>query len=349
MSGMLKLTALADLARAQVASAGLPLQMALTDILPDPENTRRPFAERSPDEQQKQRELNADIKERGVKSPISLRPHPDAQGKWMINFGHCRYEGAMAAGLTTIPYFVDLNFNSFDQINENELRSNLSPFALAAFIDGKLKEGMTKGEIAAGLRKANQNFVTEHLALVNPPQCLLDAYKAGVKSARTLYELRRAWDEFPTQIEAWCVTEPRITRETLRERLTAFRGSENPAEVDGLSKRRCVADAHNTTEEFRHDEIASVSAEQVDGRAVSGGAGFRHDEKRVGRIDTEHGSKNVCDGTALRKPTSSDDKIVVRYKGEAAVIAPNATVKIVVVGRDNLLEVPFAELVFSKI
>lgn len=56
---------------------GTPKQISLTDILEDPEQPRVEFPE---DQMQKMAES---IKERGVKTPISVKPHPTEQGKWL--------------------------------------------------------------------------------------------------------------------------------------------------------------------------------------------------------------------------------------------------------------------------
>lgn len=47
------------------------------------------------------------IKERGVKTPISVKPHPTEQGKWLINYGARRFRASIMAGKDTIPAFVD--------------------------------------------------------------------------------------------------------------------------------------------------------------------------------------------------------------------------------------------------
>jgi ParB family chromosome partitioning protein len=163
-----------------------------------------------------------DVRKRGIKSPISLRPHSTLHGKWTINDGHRRFKAAQAVGLSSIPYFVDVNFDIDDRVNVNLYRSRLSPWAWANFIAQRMAEGDSKGQIARGLGRA-QTFVTEHLALVDAPPCLHLAYAKGVKSARTLYDLRRAHDEFPTQIEDWCANASKITRDTLQELLEKLR------------------------------------------------------------------------------------------------------------------------------
>ena len=54
-------------------------------------------------------ELSESIKERGVKSPISV--HPIDNGRYMINHGARRYRASKLAGKTTIPAFIDDDYN----------------------------------------------------------------------------------------------------------------------------------------------------------------------------------------------------------------------------------------------
>jgi ParB family chromosome partitioning protein len=138
---MRALTSLRNAGIAVQGTEGKAPEMLLHKIQKDPSNLRPAFELRTLAEQQQQRELDANVKKRGVKSPISLRPHPTIPETWIINHGHCRYDAAVAASLDKIPYFVDPNFDSYDQIAENLHRSDLSVWAIAEFIKRKLEEG----------------------------------------------------------------------------------------------------------------------------------------------------------------------------------------------------------------
>ena len=175
---------------------GTPKQISLTDILEDPEQPRVEFPE---DQMQKMAES---IKERGVKTPISVKPHPTEQGKWLINYGARRFRASIMAGKDTIPAFVDNDHDDFDQVMENKERLNHSPIELALFIQKKIKQGVKKNVIAKRLNE-DPVFVSTHLALVDMPECLTKAYEAGFKSPKTLYDLRKLWESFPEEVEAW--------------------------------------------------------------------------------------------------------------------------------------------------
>lgn len=307
---MRALTALKQAGKATQQGDGRPPEMPLTKIVRDPENLRLPLYLRTPDEQQQQAELNENVRQRGVKSPISLRPHPSEPDTWVINHGHCRYDAAQAAGFATIPYFVDPNFDSYDQIAENLHRSDLSIWAIASFIKRKLDEGQSKTEIAQRLGKDGLNYVTEHLALVDAPGCVHQAYAGAVRSPRTLYDLRRAHDEFPEQVDVWCQGGARITRDAIKQLLDGLRHdvigpgsspgvhlrsvqseSDGAARIhdrpgDGISSKPASGAAE--TDGLRHDVIDSLpqavepKPEQVDGERrstvpASTGGGLRHD------------------------------------------------------------------------
>ena len=69
-------------------------------------------------------ELAETIRERGVKSPISV--HPIENGRYMINHGARRYRASKLAGKTTIPAFIDDDYNLIDQVVENIQRDELT-------------------------------------------------------------------------------------------------------------------------------------------------------------------------------------------------------------------------------
>jgi ParB family chromosome partitioning protein len=354
MNTRLNLTGLADMAHAERALKGKPLPIPLDDILPDPANPRNADDEDTRAAIEAQEELDADVAERGVKTPISVRPHPTIPSKYIINYGHRRYKSARNNRLTTIPAFVDECFDSYDQFNENELRTGLSTRARALFVKSRLDAGETKGEIAQRMRKKNQNFVTEHLALIDAPDCVNRAYAGGVTSARTLYDLRQAWDEFPKEIEAWCQQVPHITRGAIRDAVAGFRdgrtvvGNAKTGEIEGSSPHG-----------FRHDEMPPRMSSPS---APAGHEEFRHDEKSpppessvpIGAPQFRHDEKVLRDRTqsktapATLKPLPYVDEVMVRYKGKTARVVQGAMVSIVLDGDDAPLEVPLSELVFPR-
>src|SRR5438128_1732106 len=151
---------------APAAESGTPKSIALTDIDEDPEQPRNEFDDES------LRELAATIAERGVKQPVSVRPHPSQAGRWMLNFGARRLRAAKLAGLEQIPAFVDEAADTYDQVIENEQRESLTPLELALFVQRRLQAGETQAEIARRIGKSKM-YVTYATALIDAPDWLL--------------------------------------------------------------------------------------------------------------------------------------------------------------------------------
>ena len=214
---MLDLSALEgiDLGNPAPVAEGTPKQIPLTDILEDPDQPRVEFPE---DQMQKMVES---IKARGVKTPISVKPHPTEQGKWIINYGARRFRASVMAGKETIPAFVDNDHDDYDQVMENKERLNHSPIELALFIQKKIKQGEKKNVIA---KKLNEDpvFISTHLALVDMPECLSKAYDAGFKSPKTLYDLRKLWESFPEEVNAWVDESLENGQDIIRSRVQAL-------------------------------------------------------------------------------------------------------------------------------
>lgn len=354
MNMRMNLTGLADLANAQLANKGQPLFLALGDILPDPDNPRNADDDTSAAAVEAQEELDADVAARGVKTPISVRPHPTIPGKYIINYGHRRYKSACRNELAAIPAFVDEKFDSYDQVNENELRIGLTTRARALFIKGRLDAGDSKGEIAERMRKKNQTFITEHLALIDAPDCVNRTYAAGVTSARTLYDLRQAWQEFPVEIEAWCRQVPHISRDGIREALEGFRHDEAGAAGGDVTESTTLQQGG-----FRHDEkAASVTVGSVPAKLMESRQDENEEANRTGKDDVGirggaggEGSSEVARSKSVSASAGQarvTGGIVVRYKGKLARIAVDVVVPIVMDGGGEVLNVPLAGLVFER-
>jgi ParB family transcriptional regulator, chromosome partitioning protein len=114
---------------------GQPLQIAIDLIDEDPSQPRREFDAAA------LRELAATIAQRGVRQPVSVRPHPDTPGRWLLNLGARRLRASRLAGLATIPAFVDETADAYDQVIENEQRQGLRPLELALFVQQRLAQG----------------------------------------------------------------------------------------------------------------------------------------------------------------------------------------------------------------
>jgi len=197
---------------------GRPLQIPVKDIDEDPGQPRQEFDAESMEE------LESSIRLHGVKTPISIRPHPTEQKRWILNFGARRLRASKAAGKATIPAFVDRSHTDYQQVIENLQREDLKPRELAMFIKRKMDEGEKQAQIAE-LLGVNRSMVTNHLALIDPPACIEEIYTSGkCLSAKTLYDLRNLHKEFPKEVERWCSTDQEITRATVSALSAKLRG-----------------------------------------------------------------------------------------------------------------------------
>ncbi len=319
---------------------GTPFRIKLADIERDPKQPRKRFTQADIDA------LAENIKERGVKLAISVKTHPTKPGKWLINDGEVRWRASKQAGVEDIPTIVDEDFDSFDQVNANELRYALHPMDLAEFIKEKVGEGFKKGVIAKRLGKP-ANAITELLALVDAPACVTDACMSGrCTSPKTLYELRALAEKYPEQVQAWCDSDVEITRASVAALGDSLKENKARKPSDHAS-----GDAGTSPEaggKFRHDEknggggqgTGAAGSDDGDEGSDSSCAGkFRHDEKtQAGNQDEAAGSgagagsgdadtgeltswprgKAVSDPDSMKRPL-----LLVEHDGRAAAVLLN--------------------------
>jgi ParB family transcriptional regulator, chromosome partitioning protein len=185
---------------------GKPLEIPVADIIEDPNQPRQSFSEK------KLLEMEASIRAKGVKVPISVKAHPEHADKWLLNHGARRLRGSIRAGKETIPAFIDETHDDFDQIIENLQRENLAPMELALSIKGLIGKGFNKSEIAEKLGK-DSAAVTHLLTLLELPKCLEDIYQSGKsRSPKTLYGLNNLYLTHPEKVKEWCISSEEITR-----------------------------------------------------------------------------------------------------------------------------------------
>lgn len=262
---------LTGLAEAAQPIAGEPLVVPLGAIDRDPGQPRRHFDEAT------LRELADSILAVGVVQPVSVRPHPETPGRYILNYGERRYRASVIAGMPGIPAFVHRTPDDYSQVAENLHRADLSPMEMALFIKRRLGAGEKKNEIASRLGYKN-GYVTEHLALLEAPPCVEKAYANGATSARTLYDLRRLHDEHPREVDAWCASGVEVTRDTVAALAQKFRRDEIPAggarpealmPSDDVATRDVQAPGAMTC-----DVVASASSTEADEASRN----FRHDK-----------------------------------------------------------------------
>jgi ParB family chromosome partitioning protein len=316
------LTGLAEIVQ---SAAGEPLIVPLGAISCDSNQPRQHIDESA------LQELAESIRSIGVVQPISVRPDPAAAGRYIINYGERRYRAAVIAGLSAIPTFVHKTPNSYTQVAENLHRADLSPMEMALFIKTRIEGGEKKSEIAAKLGY-KRSYVTEHLALLESPVCVEKAYRNGVTSARTLYDLRRLHDEFPQQVDAWCASGVELTREAIVALGQRIRHDE---QLGGLPQTAhsntgpLVASAlPSDTPAFEHPialETETVSVK--DGTATTHGSAADRD------VAPSPAPRNPPQQTRSRGSPSAGQpssrlRIKVNYSGRNATIQDDSIVRI---------------------
>jgi len=243
-----------DAIDAPADATGSPRSIALADIDEDPQQPRVEFDDES------LAELAATIAERGVKQPVSVRPHPTDAGRWMLNFGARRLRASKLAGQDRIPAFVDESFDSYDQVIENEQREGLKPLELALFVQRRLALGESQAEIARRLGKS-KTLVTMIGALIDAPPWLMDLYRSGrCQGINELYELRRLHESHPQRVEQWTAAREKVSRSELQAYKTAASQSDD-REPTGLAS---MGSAPRSAERKQVAQTALVSRRQSD-------------------------------------------------------------------------------------
>jgi len=175
------------------------------------EDTDQPRKEFDPTTLQ---ELALTIKERGVKTPISVRK----KGKrYLINHGARRYRASKLAGKTTIPAYVDEDYSKADQVIENLHRDNLSAREIADFIGRELAQGKSKAQIARDIGKSKA-FITQYSALLDLPEPIAEIFNSGrCVNISIISELVKAFAKSPNDVINWLVYEEQeITKYTVK-------------------------------------------------------------------------------------------------------------------------------------
>lgn len=189
------------------------LELNLADIEEDPDQPRKEFPPGP------LKEFAGDIKKRGVQQPITVRPK-GTNGKYRIIHGARRYRGSLLAGKTTIPALIESNEQAFDdysQVTENTQRENLNALDIAAFIYKRQKAGDSNKVIAEGL-SVSASFVARHAALLDAPENLQNAFKAGrIGGVDVFYEMLKLLEENPEAAAGLLLSgEEVITRSMVR-------------------------------------------------------------------------------------------------------------------------------------
>ena len=187
------------------------LKIDIQLLVEDPSNVRHIFDEQSI------QELADSIRQQGLLSPISVKPHPDLEGKYLINHGARRYRACLVAGLREVSVLLNTQHDMFAQMVENIQREDLNELEISLFIERAESEGLTTQDIADRLGKG-ASWVSRHKNLHTAPQVILDAVKAGiVRGAETIKLLISLFEKTPDAINSLLSSGEPITQKLVRQ------------------------------------------------------------------------------------------------------------------------------------
>ncbi|WP_438754855.1 plasmid partitioning protein RepB [Pararhizobium sp. O133] len=134
--------------------------------------------DRLEDDQEDFAELLAAIRDRGQDTPILVRPHPSAAGRYMVVFGHRRLQAAKALERKVRAVVKDLKDSDHlvAQGQENSARANLS-FLEKAMFAAEISRRQLDGDNAIVLSALSIDRATlsKMLAVATIPREILDA------------------------------------------------------------------------------------------------------------------------------------------------------------------------------
>lgn len=264
-----------------------PLSLALDLIDEDPNQPRS--ADNPGFSPESIAEIGQTIKDRGVKSPISVRENPAAPGRYLINHGARRFRGSKWAGKTAIPAFIDNDYNEIDQVVENLQRNELTAREIANFIGRELAKGKRKGAIAREIGKSPA-YITQYAALLDLPDPVAEAFNAGrIRDVTVVNEILTAWKREPVRVARWLSRQDELTRGSmalLREYLDCLDGGHQET-ADDVTELKPVKAGGGRPAEMQGghqvnvylDEISLKTAKEMGNGNVS--SGIREALRRV--------------------------------------------------------------------
>ena len=209
-------------------------------------------------------ELLAAIRDRGQDSPILVRPHPKASGRYMVVFGHRRLRAAKALGRTVRAVVKDLGDGDHivAQGQENSARANLSFFEKAMFAAAIVRlHPDNDNAIAQSALSLDKATLSKMLSVASIPGEILNAVGAAKGIGRD------RWYELKTLLE----------KPSNREKAIAFLDTEEFADKTGDDRFVALV---------RHLKLAQRAPKQVAAKAgkwVSDDKQLVADLKQVGR------------------------------------------------------------------
>ena len=241
------------------ASGNRPLELDLDEIIEDPDQPRVEF------DSETLAELAESIKDRGVKTPISVRTQDG--GGYIINHGARRYRASKLAGKKAIPAYVDDDYTDEDQIIENIHRDALKPREIAEYIGRKLSQGKQQKDLAKSLKKSKA-WISQHVTLLDLPEAIAEVFNSGrATDVTAINELVSCYKEDPEATLTWMEKQEvsRGTVKRLRDYIaTKEKSKQSAPPVGKAEKQHRNPDQANPASTLRKPVI-SVGFDQKEG------------------------------------------------------------------------------------
>ena len=177
---------------AGTTKGGEPLHLPLDQIAEDPDQPRKVFSDTELEQ------MAETIRLVGVLSPVGVRRREE--GGYVLVFGARRLRGSRLAGVTTIPAVLVPKDQATlaVQVIENQARTGLSNSDLAAVVNRLFADKMTVKQIAV-VCNIKEYQVAAFRSAEKLPACLLSRLNSA--DMRALYDLSRAWEKQPAEVE----------------------------------------------------------------------------------------------------------------------------------------------------
>jgi ParB family chromosome partitioning protein len=183
----------ANLRAAAGEAAGEPLRILLVDIDLDPNQPRKRFDPAALEV------LAETIRQKGVLQPVGVYLSED--GRYRLAFGERRYRASKLAGRADISAVIvpEGHRDYASQVIENQQRADLSNSELAGAVQQLHADGKSLKEIAA-ICNLRDYQVSHFRAVEKLPPFLAERMDQG--DMRAIYDLFRAWQKDPAEVEA---------------------------------------------------------------------------------------------------------------------------------------------------
>ncbi|SCB40653.1 plasmid partitioning protein RepB [Rhizobium hainanense] len=160
-------------------------------------------ADRIGDDQEDYVQLREAIRQSGQSTPILVRPHPDAEGRYMIVFGHRRARAARDLNIPVRAVVKQLEdiAHVIAQGQENTARSDLTFIEKSLFAKKLISNGMSKDVVKVALT-IDDTLLSRMLSVVETiPEGVFDAVGAAKGVGRDRWEDLKKLAQMPANLE----------------------------------------------------------------------------------------------------------------------------------------------------